>query len=55
MQPAEVVFLDDVEANIAAAREFGIQAILFRETNEAIAAVQTCLQAASHGRPAHDL
>jgi epoxide hydrolase-like predicted phosphatase len=36
VQPAEVVFLDDVEANIAAAREFGMQAILFRETKEAI-------------------
>ena len=47
VQPAEVVFLDDVEANIAAAREFGMQAILFRETNEAIAAIQTCLQTAS--------
>ncbi len=47
VQSAEVVFLDDVETNIAAAREFGMQAILFRETNEAIAAVQTCLQAAS--------
>ena len=47
VQPAEVVFLDDVEANIAAARECGIQAILFRETNEAIAAIQACLQASS--------
>src|SRR5438270_8601044 len=47
VQPAEVVFLDDVEANIAAAREFGMQAILFRETKEAIAAIQTCLQTAS--------
>ncbi len=47
VQPAEVVFLDDVEANIVAARACGMQAILFRETTEAIAAIQTCLQAAS--------
>ena len=47
VQPAEVVFLDDVEANIAAAREFGMQAILFRETKEAIGAIQACLQASS--------
>ncbi len=45
VQPAEVVFLDDVEANVAAARAFGIQAILFRETTEAIADIQACLQA----------
>ena len=45
VQSAEVVFLDDVEANAAAARACGIQAILFRATNEAIAAVQACLQA----------
>src|SRR6266516_2540968 len=47
VQTAEVVFLDDVEANIAAARELGMQAILFRETNEAIGAIQACLQASS--------
>ena len=45
VQPAEIVFLDDVEANVAAARAFGLQAILFRETKEAIAAIQACLQA----------
>lgn len=45
VQPAEIVFLDDVEANVAAARELGIQAILFRENKEAIAAIQACLQA----------
>ncbi|HKF37774.1 MAG TPA: HAD-IA family hydrolase, partial [Ktedonobacteraceae bacterium] len=47
VQPAEVVFLDNVEANIAAARAFGMQAILFRETEEAIGAIQACLQASS--------
>ena len=45
VQPAEIVFLDDVEPNVAAAREFGIQAILFRETKAAIANIQACLQA----------
>jgi epoxide hydrolase-like predicted phosphatase len=47
VQPAEILFLDDVEAHVAAARAFGIQAILFRETTEAIAAIQACLQASS--------
>jgi epoxide hydrolase-like predicted phosphatase len=45
VQSEEVVFLDDVELNVAAAREFGIQAILFRGTKEAIADIQACLQA----------
>ena len=45
VQPSEVVFLDDVEANIAVAREFGFHAILFKETSQAIAAIQACLQA----------
>jgi putative hydrolase of the HAD superfamily len=43
VQPSEVIFLDDVKANVAAAREFGMQAILFRQTNQAIAAIQVCL------------
>lgn len=47
VQPAEMIFLDNVEANVAAARAYGIRAILFRETNEAIAAIQACLQAPS--------
>jgi epoxide hydrolase-like predicted phosphatase len=46
-QPAEIIFLDDVEPNVAAARELGMHAILFRETKEAIADVQACLQASS--------
>ena len=45
VQPAEVVFLDDYEPCIVAAREFGMQAILFQETSQAIADIQTCLQA----------
>jgi putative hydrolase of the HAD superfamily len=47
VKPTEIVFLDNVEANVAAAREFGIQAILFRETKEAIADIQACLQVSS--------
>jgi putative hydrolase of the HAD superfamily len=45
VQPAEIVFLDDYEPCIVAAREFGMQAILFQETSQAIADIQTCLQA----------
>ncbi len=45
VQPAEIVFLDDYEPNIVAAREFGMHAIFFQETSQAIADIQTCLQA----------
>ena len=47
VQPAEMVFLDDVEANVASARACGIHAILFRDTAQAIADIQVCLQAHS--------
>ena len=43
VQPTEVVFLDDVEANVAAARELGIHAILFKDTTQAMADVQAVL------------
>lgn len=43
VQPAEMVFVDDVEANIVAAREAGIHAILFKETHQAIADIQAVL------------
>lgn len=46
IQPAEMIFLDDVEPIIAAACELGIQAILFRENAQAIADIQVRLQAA---------
>jgi putative hydrolase of the HAD superfamily len=45
VQPAEVVFLDDVEVCVAAARELGMHAILFRDTAQAIADLQACLAA----------
>src|SRR5258706_7265722 len=51
VQLAEIVFLDDVEANIAAARVCGLQAILFRETRETITDIQACLQASSPAVP----
>jgi epoxide hydrolase-like predicted phosphatase len=45
VQPQEVIFLDDVEPNIVAAQEFGMHAIVFRNTTQAIADIQACLQA----------
>ncbi len=46
VQPAEMVFLDDTELCVTAAREFGIHAILFQNTAQAIADIEACLQAA---------
>ncbi len=45
VQPAEIIFLDDVEQHVASARSIGIHAILFQETAQAIADIQACLQA----------
>ncbi len=45
VEPAEVVFVDDMEANIAAARELGIHAILCKDTDQAIADVKAVLMA----------
>lgn len=45
VQPEEMIFVDDVEVNVAAARAFGIRAILFRENKQVIAEIQACLQA----------
>lgn len=43
--PADaVVFLDDVERNVAAAQEYGMHAVLFTDNAQAIAAIQRCLQ-----------
>lgn len=46
-RPDEIVFLDDVEKNVAAAAAYGIHAILFRNNAQAIADIQTCLEASS--------
>jgi putative hydrolase of the HAD superfamily len=43
VQPEEVVFLDDTEANVAAAAAYSMHAILFTDTAQAIADVQACL------------
>jgi putative hydrolase of the HAD superfamily len=40
-----MLFLDDSQKSVAAARALGIHAIHFRETEQAIADVQACLQA----------
>jgi epoxide hydrolase-like predicted phosphatase len=45
IQPAEMVFLDDVPGHVIAARELGIQAILFKDSAQALAEVQACLEA----------
>jgi epoxide hydrolase-like predicted phosphatase len=43
VRPGEVVFLDDLEANVVAARELGMRAVLFRSTAQAIDDVEACL------------
>ena len=43
-QPEEVIFLDDARTNVTAAREFGMHAILFQETAQAIADIQALLR-----------
>lgn len=43
-QPEEIVFLDDAERNVAAAREYGIHAILFHDNEQAIADIEACLR-----------
>ena len=45
VQPEEIVFLDDTEQNVAAARACGFHAVLFKHTAQAIADIQACLQA----------
>jgi epoxide hydrolase-like predicted phosphatase len=43
VHPAEVVFLDDLEANVVAARHLGMRAVLFQSTAQAITDVEACL------------
>jgi putative hydrolase of the HAD superfamily len=45
--PHETLFLDDHEPNITAARKIGMQAILFRETGQAIMEICALLQGAA--------
>jgi putative hydrolase of the HAD superfamily len=43
VRPSEVVFLDDLEANVVAARRLGMRAVLFQSNAQAIADVEACL------------
>jgi epoxide hydrolase-like predicted phosphatase len=43
VHPGEAVFVDDLEANVAAAREVGMRAVLFQTTAQAITDLEACL------------
>lgn len=43
-QPEEMVFLDDAEPNIVAARKYGIHTVLFRDNQQTIADIEACLR-----------
>jgi epoxide hydrolase-like predicted phosphatase len=43
VQPAEMIFLDDFQQHVNAARSIGIHAILFQENAQAITDIQACL------------
>ena len=43
IQPDEMLFLDNVDVMVAAARELGIQAVHFRDNVQAIAEMQAFL------------
>jgi len=43
VQPEEMLFLDDAEPNILAARECGVHAILFHDNAQAISEIEACL------------
>jgi putative hydrolase of the HAD superfamily len=45
VEPREMIFLDDVEPNILAARECGVHAILFQDNDQAIAEIERRLRA----------
>jgi epoxide hydrolase-like predicted phosphatase len=47
VRPDQAVFLDDLEANVVAAREVGMRAVRFQSTTQAIAEVSVCLQGAA--------
>jgi len=44
VQPNEMIFVDDLPQNVAAARDLGIHAILFTSTAQAIADIRTGLE-----------
>lgn len=43
MRPDEIVFLDDVERNVAAASAYGLHAVHFHDNAQAIADIEACL------------
>jgi putative hydrolase of the HAD superfamily len=45
VRPEEVVFLDDVEGHVAAAREVGFRGVVHRSTSESIAELQAVIEA----------
>ena len=45
VQPQEIVFLDEVERNVAAAAASGFHTILYQHNTQAIAEIERCLQA----------
>jgi haloacid dehalogenase-like hydrolase len=45
VQPEEMLFLDNAQVHVQAARACGIQAILFEDTAQALAALESRLQA----------
>lgn len=45
LSPAEVIFLDDREQAVEAARDCGLHAILFQNNAQAITAIEACIQA----------
>jgi putative hydrolase of the HAD superfamily len=50
VQPSEIIFLDDVEAAVTAARKLGIHAFLFNDNAQAIADIEACLETEGQSR-----
>jgi epoxide hydrolase-like predicted phosphatase len=48
VHPGDVVFLDDLEANVVAARQLGMCAVLFQSTTQAITDLDACLGGQGH-------
>ncbi|MEV4537573.1 HAD family phosphatase [Asanoa sp. NPDC049518] len=44
VEPAELLFVDDVQVNITAARAYGIRAVLFENTAQVIAEIEAALR-----------
>jgi epoxide hydrolase-like predicted phosphatase len=48
VRPSEVVFLDDLEVNVVAARQVGMRAVRFQSTAQAIYEMEACLVDPAH-------